>query len=139
MGRDYHVNREVLIPRPETEGLIEEISFDVVRPAERAIRILEVGTGSGCLVLELSRVFAVTIIVLAVEVVGLIGLAQYFRPVESTPVYGDVLDPEFGWIRELRAAEEEILSSYKLLDSEKQIYRIPIRRAMELLAESGRE
>ena len=86
---------------------------------------------------ELRKVFAVTIIVLAVQVAGLIGLAQYFRPAEGTPVYGDVLDPEPGWIRELRVAEEETLTSCKLLDPEKQIYQIPIYRAMELLAESG--
>lgn len=44
-GRDYVVNPSVLIPRPETEGLVEAA---LARAAPGA-RILDVGTGSGCI------------------------------------------------------------------------------------------
>jgi hypothetical protein len=36
---------------------------------------------------------------------------------------------------ELRERETEELNSYELLDEEKGIYRIPIKRAMELIVE----
>jgi hypothetical protein len=40
-------------------------------------------------------------------------------------------------LAELRAAEEEILGSYSWAEKEKNVVRIPIERAMELIAERG--
>ncbi len=53
-GRDFLVNEHVLIPRPETEELIEEIKKRV--PAlfsDKPIRLADVGTGSGAIALTL--------------------------------------------------------------------------------------
>ncbi|MEO7136073.1 MAG: peptide chain release factor N(5)-glutamine methyltransferase [Vicinamibacterales bacterium] len=49
-GRDFLVNASVLIPRPETELIIEEVlaRLPVDAPA-RPRRIADIGTGSGCL------------------------------------------------------------------------------------------
>lgn len=44
-GRDFIVNGDVLIPRPETEMLVDAAL------AARGRRILDLGTGSGCLLL----------------------------------------------------------------------------------------
>jgi len=44
-GRRFKVNHSVLIPRPETELLISE----VLKNNPRAQKILDVGTGSGCI------------------------------------------------------------------------------------------
>jgi len=44
-GRDFHVTSDVLIPRPETEGVVE-VALQVARHARR---ILDIGTGSGAL------------------------------------------------------------------------------------------
>ena len=46
-GRRFEVTRDVLIPRPETEGLVETVLplLSVAAP----IRICDVGTGSGCI------------------------------------------------------------------------------------------
>jgi release factor glutamine methyltransferase len=49
-SRDFAVNPSVLIPRPETELIIEELLACMPKdlPA-RPVKILDIGTGSGCL------------------------------------------------------------------------------------------
>lgn len=50
-GRDFRVDPRVLIPRPETEHLIE-VALSLGLPA--ASRALDLGTGSGCLAVTLA-------------------------------------------------------------------------------------
>lgn len=50
---DFIVNSAVLIPRPETEHLIEAV---VAHLGDRPARICDVGTGSGCIAVTLARV-----------------------------------------------------------------------------------
>lgn len=45
-NRDYYVNPTVLIPRPETELII-----DVLKKKNKTGKLLDIGTGSGCLVI----------------------------------------------------------------------------------------
>ena len=46
MGRDFYVDEHVLIPRPETEELVEWVMQDA-DATDKAI--LDIGTGSGCI------------------------------------------------------------------------------------------
>lgn len=55
-GLDFEVTRDVLVPRPETE-LIVEAAIAVVDPG-RCRRVLDVGTGSGCLAVALATELA---------------------------------------------------------------------------------
>ena len=50
LGRDFHVAPGVLIPRPETEELVERI----IGKAPAGAHILDIGTGSGCIAISLS-------------------------------------------------------------------------------------
>jgi len=50
----FEVSREVLIPRPETECLIEEV-LRFYRPPGEGLRVLDIGTGSGAIGVVLAR------------------------------------------------------------------------------------
>ena len=49
----YFVNKDVLIPRPDTEVLIEETLM--MYGKEKRLKILDIGTGSGCLLLSILK------------------------------------------------------------------------------------
>lgn len=51
-GLEFLVNHRVLIPRPETECMVEEL---IKRLPKSQAKILDVGTGSGCVVISLAK------------------------------------------------------------------------------------
>lgn len=53
-GHSFNVSPDVLIPRPETELLVEVMLEQI--PADRRLDILELGTGSGCIAISLALV-----------------------------------------------------------------------------------
>ena len=53
MGMDFKVTPDVLIPRPETEGLCDMIVRDADGRSD--LRVLDIGTGSGCIAVSLAR------------------------------------------------------------------------------------
>jgi protein-(glutamine-N5) methyltransferase, release factor-specific len=63
-GYSFSVNPSVLIPRPETEELVERIYNN---EKGRSVKLLDIGTGSGCIAISLAKmltdakVFAVDI------------------------------------------------------------------------------
>ena len=50
-GRRFHVSPAVLDPRPDSETLIEAVL--ALLPEDKALRLIDLGTGSGCLLLTL--------------------------------------------------------------------------------------
>ena len=57
MGMAFHVNPQVLIPRPETEILVETALSLSRRPAGCPLRILDLGTGSGNIAVSCAVLF----------------------------------------------------------------------------------
>jgi release factor glutamine methyltransferase len=53
-GLDFYVDKNVLIPRPETEGLVELV-LDSLKIENRKLKILDIGTGSGCIIISIAR------------------------------------------------------------------------------------
>ena len=54
MGLDYKVNEHVLIPRPETEELIEWV-VEYANIIGKPLQLLDIGTGSGCIAISLKK------------------------------------------------------------------------------------
>jgi release factor glutamine methyltransferase len=55
-GLDFFVDKSVLIPRPETELLVEK-AIDWLSKYPNAHSILDIGTGSGCIAITLASAF----------------------------------------------------------------------------------
>ena len=63
-GLLFYVDKSVLIPRPETEGLVQLVAEELALKAtlkgtssDRPLRIWDVGTGSGCIAVALAKRF----------------------------------------------------------------------------------
>ena len=74
-GLPFTVNDNVLIPRPETEELVDWIIKEEKKiEGQKAIKILDIGTGSGCIAISLAKnipkatVFAIDVSAKALEV-----------------------------------------------------------------------
>lgn len=55
-GYNYYVNSSVLVPRQETEQLVEAIENQYDKNS--SLQILDICTGSGCIAITLSKIFA---------------------------------------------------------------------------------
>lgn len=55
MGLEFQVDERVLIPRPETELLVELASAWLDRCRKRSPAVADIGTGSGCIALALAH------------------------------------------------------------------------------------
>ncbi len=53
-GRPFKVSPAVLIPRPETELLVSEIKNELLKRNLPSPKILDIGTGSGCIAITLA-------------------------------------------------------------------------------------
>ncbi len=96
-GYDFEVNPDVLIPRPETEAMIEILTEERKALGLKSDPvILDIGTGSGCLaimakiLLPKSTVYATDISQPALTIAG--NNAQK-HGVDITLLLGDLLDP----------------------------------------------
>ncbi len=49
----FYINNSALIPRPESEHLVEETLRNITN--HKSMRILDIGTGSGCLIISLLK------------------------------------------------------------------------------------
>ncbi|CAM4167661.1 peptide chain release factor N(5)-glutamine methyltransferase [Gillisia limnaea] len=54
-GLKFKVNKNVLIPRPETEDLVQWILEDLKSSKSGELSILDIGTGSGCIAISLAK------------------------------------------------------------------------------------
>ncbi len=95
-GREFKINRAVLIPRPETEMLVEA-ALEICRAAA-APALADIGTGSGCLAVTLaselptSRVWATDLSADALKLAKK-NVVRYALEERVTLLCGDLLAP----------------------------------------------
>ena len=54
-GLPFYVNENTLIPRPETEELVDLIIKDLKKEGLQDLKILDIGTGTGCIAISLAK------------------------------------------------------------------------------------
>jgi release factor glutamine methyltransferase len=107
-GRSFRVSPAVLIPRPETETLVER-ALKVAREQGGELRIADLGTGSGCLACTLAAELpGATVIASDVSAAALTVAAEN---AEALGVADRVLFVEGGWTEGLVADLDLVVSN----------------------------
>lgn len=83
---------------------------------------------------NLKIILLISLAGVAFIVFSIIMVDSIFLAEKEQIIYETVLRPESAALRDLRAREDEVLNSYKLLDPATGTYQIPIERAMDLVA-----
>lgn len=76
----------------------------------------------------------IALLSVALIVFFVINLNDFFLSMHEKVVHEQVLSPLSDDLLKLRVEEEKILNSYALIDTVNMKYRIPLERAMELVA-----
>ena len=112
-GLRFKVNKDVLIPRPETEELVQWIINQQPNSKSNQFNILDIGTGSGCIAISLAknlqnaRVYALDVSEKALKVAK---MNAKFNLVDVTFIEANILDPQT-WITELKKMKFDIIVS----------------------------
>ncbi|MBS1531436.1 MAG: peptide chain release factor N(5)-glutamine methyltransferase [Bacteroidetes bacterium] len=96
-GLDFKVNPSVLIPRPETEELIEWIIASVDSKRLAVGNILDIGTGSGCIAISLKKNlpgFSVSAIDISAEALNTAKENAMLNGTDINFIQADILDPK---------------------------------------------
>ena len=157
-GLDFKVNEHVLIPRPETEELVDWIVRD--SESDSPPKIIDIGTGSGCIAISLAKkisnsdVFAVDISEKALELaklnseinkVAVTFINQNILSVTNFADKFDIIVSNPPYVRELEKAEikknvlenEPHLALFVSDDDALLFYRKIAELAIDALNENG--
>lgn len=96
-GLEFRVDKHVLIPRPETEELVQWIIDDWKTSEKKQLSILDIGTGSGCIAVSLAKNFPqakVTAIDVSEEALKIAKNNAEINEVEVEFILADILDME---------------------------------------------
>lgn len=83
---------------------------------------------------SIRRLVLISVMCMVVIVVASIWVRSYFIQVTEETIYEMVLKPGSLSLQELRTREDDVLNNYRIIDSTKGIYQIPIDSAMAIVA-----
>src|SRR3989338_5187779 len=66
-GREFEVNAHVLIPRPETETLIEQVLLTIQEKDKERTLIADIGTGSGAIAITIAAETQLPVIAIDID------------------------------------------------------------------------
>ena len=94
-GLLFYVDKSVLIPRPETEELVQRVAASL--PNDKPLRIWDIGTGSGCIAIALAKRFPkaeVTAFDVSEKALAAAKMNVIINEVQVELVCDDVLHPQ---------------------------------------------
>ncbi|MBE9597692.1 peptide chain release factor N(5)-glutamine methyltransferase [Pedobacter sp. MC2016-24] len=97
-GLKFQVNTDVLIPRPETEELVDWILSTVTNQT----KILDIGTGSGCIAITLKKELGVaelTALDVSIDALGIARNNAVLNQVEVNFIQQDILTYQGGQVK----------------------------------------
>lgn len=121
-GRDFIVNKHVLIPRPETELIIDRVVLEYQKNfADKEVTILDLGTGSGAIAVTLATLIPQAKII-AIDISDeALALAA-----ENAKLYGSIAQIQFiksDWYSNLPAKKFDfIISNPPYISPDNKIY-----------------
>lgn len=98
-GLQFHVDENVLIPRPETEEMVQKIARSAETMCTSSVHILDIGTGSGCIAISLAKLIKnsdVTAIDISEKALEVAKKNAEVNGVNVNFVHADILNPEEG-------------------------------------------
>ncbi len=119
-GLPFRVNKDVLIPRPETEELVQWILESILKTKIPNPKILDIGTGSGCIAISLAKnipnaeVWALDVSVKALDIaienaklndVNIQFLNSDILYISELPIKFDIIVSNPPYVRELEKKE----------------------------------
>ncbi|MBD3299204.1 MAG: hypothetical protein GF341_11150 [candidate division Zixibacteria bacterium] len=86
---------------------------------------------------NVGRMLVFTAIAIVFTLLVVVFMNEFFVFEKERVIQEMVLSPESKELRELRAREDRELHSYAVIDTANGVYRIPIERAMQLMADEA--
>lgn len=100
MDRIFKVNPSVLIPRPETEELVREVVQFAAQSESKNLKLLDIGTGSGCIAVSLAAELARCHVAATDKSIAALEVARgnaYLNQVSIDFFQHDILKQELPW------------------------------------------
>lgn len=156
----FSVNESVLIPRPETEQLVEKAIATIKAQKNSSLTVCDIGTGSGCIAISIAKEFpAITVVATDISIQALTTAKNNARQLEvpniqffETSILSEnppgapfdivVSNPPYIEIEEISSLQEEV-KSYEpmvaLTDNEDGLsfYRALSQRFDSLVSNGG--
>lgn len=113
-GRTFFVNRDVLIPRPATETLIEEALACTKQDEPEKTLVCDIGTGSGAIAITLALETSLPVIATDLSLNALDVAKRNAATLQATDIdfrQGNLLDPIISVFESIRASQDPQVSS----------------------------
>ncbi len=144
-GLDLYVNRHTLIPRPDTETLVDQaLTILETTAPDTPATVIDVGTGSGCIPIALGKKSPRPLTLLATDISrGALRVAKKNAKKHAVPITffrGNVLEPLISEVQKIPQDETIIITAnlpyltHEQFESEQSIQKEPYTA---LVAEEG--
>jgi release factor glutamine methyltransferase len=115
-GLDFYVNRHTLIPRPDTEKLVEEALTILETTAQNSkVTVIDIGTGSGCIPVAIGKKSPRPLTMYATDISrGALKVAKRNAKNHAVPITffrGNLLKPLFSELQKHQQDEPMIITA----------------------------